>query len=137
MSEESRDEVIPLVEETVTLAKSTVETGRVAIRISTAEEQVILHDQLISQEIRIDVAKIGRFVDVAPQVRQDGDVTIYPVVEEVFVKRLLLREEVRVTRTRRAEPYDETVTLRRQAATIEQTPSAEAGKTPQSKGSIP
>jgi len=55
-----------------------------------------------------------------PEVRQQGDTTIYPVLEEVVVveKRLMLREEVHVTRVRTESRSRQTVTLRTEKAEI-------------------
>ena len=50
---------------------------------------------------------IDRQVDVAPKIRIEGDLTIVPVLEEILVveKRLILKEEVHIRRTRsRREP---------------------------------
>jgi stress response protein YsnF len=54
------------------------------------------------QRVRVD-----RPIDHVPPVRVEGDTTIVPVVEEVLVveKRLILREEVRLT-ARRSEHHN-------------------------------
>ncbi|MDB5301088.1 MAG: hypothetical protein JWO87_2751, partial [Phycisphaerales bacterium] len=60
-------------------------------------------------------------VEVVPEVRREGDTLIVPLVEEVLVveKRLVLREEVRVT-TRRSQTHQpQRVTLRSEEAEIE------------------
>ncbi len=50
----------------------------------------------------IEHVQIDRIVAEAPPQRQEGDTLILPVVEEVLVmeKRLMLREEIRITRRR-------------------------------------
>jgi hypothetical protein len=47
-------------------------------------------------------SRVKRILDAPAQVRQEGDVTIIPVIEEVITgqKRLLLREGIRITRRR-------------------------------------
>ena len=69
------------------------------------------HDQVIVERVAI-----GRVVDAMPEVRQEGDVTILPVVEEevVVMRRLVLKEEVHIRRLRTIEHHVETVTLREQ-----------------------
>ena len=54
--------------------------------------------------------------------RQEGDTLIVPVLEEVLVveKRLLLKEEVRITRTRTEVHSPQAVTLRSEEAVIEE-----------------
>jgi stress response protein YsnF len=63
-----------------------------------------------------------------PSVRQEGDVTIVPVVEEILkVERcLVLKEEVHIRRIKTTERHQEQVTLRRQEGTVSRTPIAHA-----------
>ena len=63
---------------------------------------------------------VGRVVETTPDIRQEGDVTIVPVMEEVLVleRRLVLKEEVRIRRVRTIEAHRETVRLRFQEATV-------------------
>jgi stress response protein YsnF len=77
-----------------------VQQGRVIIhkRVEThpVEEQIELEREVVE----IDHVPIGEDVDDVPEVRQEGDTTVVPVVEEYLVveKRLRLVEEVRITR---------------------------------------
>ena len=67
---------------------------------------------------------VERFVDAPPPVRREGDTTIVSVVEEVLLveRRLMVREEIRLT-TRRSETHDpRTVSLRREVVHVERTP---------------
>ncbi len=121
MTETDNVEVIALTEETAKLEKRTIETDHVRVIVATEEEPTSIQGELYSDLVSVERAPIGQFIDVAPRIRQEGDVTIYPVVEEVLVKRLMLREEVRVTRTRKSEPYEQTVRLKHQVATVERS----------------
>jgi stress response protein YsnF len=58
---------------------------------------------------------------VPAAIRQEGDTTIYPVMEEVVVveKRLRLVEEVRVTQRRATRHVREQVALRREEIVVE------------------
>ena len=62
--------------------------------------------------------QIDREVDTAPEIRTDGEVTIIPVVEERIVvkRRVILKEEIHVSRRRSAETVQIPVSLRRQQA---------------------
>jgi uncharacterized protein (TIGR02271 family) len=66
------------------------------------EEAVSVGDPLFTEDVQVERVTINRMLDAPLEVRQDGDTTIIPVVEEVITvqKRLLLREEVRITRRR-------------------------------------
>ena len=48
--------------------------------------------------IEVERVAIGCYVDVVPPSRQEGDVLVVPIVDEVVLveKRLLLREEIRI-----------------------------------------
>ena len=63
---------------------------------------------------------VDRVVETAPEIRQEGDVMIIPIVEEevVLVTRLVLREEIHVRKktTQRTEQF--TVKLRAERAEI-------------------
>jgi stress response protein YsnF len=55
-----------------------------------------------SEEAGVERVPVNRLVETEPQTRQEGDVTIIPIIEEVLVveKRLLLKEEIHIRRTR-------------------------------------
>jgi stress response protein YsnF len=60
-------------------------------------------------------------LDGTVSVRQEGDTLIVPLVEDVLVleKRLVLREEVRVTKKRRQVRSPQQVILRREEVIVE------------------
>lgn len=116
--------VIPVVEERAEIGIRRRTTGRtrVATRTETVTEDVAM--RLASEAVEVTRIPVGRDLDPGepvPGVREEGDTTILPVLEEVLVveKRLRLVEEVRVRRTREAENVSIPVTLRRQIAEIE------------------
>jgi stress response protein YsnF len=112
-------EVIPLVEERAYVEKRVVETSDATLAITTHEQSQTLTGDVLSASYVIERRPVGRFVDAPPEVRMEGESTVYPIVEEVLVKRLMLREEIRVTPTRTRTPFSETVALRQQRATLE------------------
>jgi uncharacterized protein (TIGR02271 family) len=121
---EDDDEVIPLVEERLEVGKRAVERGRVVVRkrVETREElaEAVLH----REELSVERVPLGVPVDAPPPVREEGDVLIVPVVEEQLVvqTRLILKEELRVTRHRRAETFREPVRLRAEVAEVVREP---------------
>ncbi len=95
------------------------------VRVSTVTSE---HERLVEQEltharIEIEIVPIGRRIDAAPPVREEGDITIMSVVEEIVVveRRLVLKEEVRIRRVRVTETHRETVTVREQDAVVTRT----------------
>ncbi len=123
-------DVLQLVAEEADVSKRRVATGRVDIRTITDTVDEIVRSTVQGQTVAVTRVPIDRYVDAAPAVRTEGDVTIVPVIEEVLVieKRLLLKEEVHITRTVHSEVVEQTVPLRRQRAVIERH---EAGTLPQ------
>jgi len=65
-------------------------------------QELTLDEHLFADEVAIERVPVNQIVEAMPETRTEGDVMIVPVVEEVLVvqKRLLLKEEVRIHRTR-------------------------------------
>jgi stress response protein YsnF len=68
----------------------------------------------------VERVEVNRFVDAPEAVRQEGDVTIVPVMEEVAVvqKRLRVKHELRLTRRRKTHEQTERVVLRNEEAQV-------------------
>ncbi len=63
---------------------------------------IVVDEPLFTEDVHVEHVTVNRILDEPATVRTEGDVTIVPVMEEVVTiqKRLLLREEVRITRRR-------------------------------------
>jgi uncharacterized protein (TIGR02271 family) len=113
--------VLPVIDEALEVHTSPVETGRVRIRKIVHEREEIVDPPLMRNEVDIERIPINRVVEGPILVRSEEDTLIIPVLEEVLVieKRLLLKEEIRIT-TRRIETHaPQRVTLHREEATVE------------------
>jgi uncharacterized protein (TIGR02271 family) len=123
--DDRRDTVIPLHEEELSVSKRQVITGRVRVETVTREHEQLVDTQLARERVEVERIAIGKPIDAIPAVRQDGDTTIIPVVEEVLVveRRLVLKEEIHIHRVRTTEQHQERVTLRRQEAVVTRLPS--------------
>jgi stress response protein YsnF len=115
------EEVIPLVEETATVEKREVVTGRVRVQTVTDTVEELAHADVQRESVEVTRVSVDRMVETAPEIRTEGDVTIVPVLEEVLVveKRLLLKEELHIRRRVAAETVEVPVTLRKQRAVVE------------------
>ncbi len=115
------EERIPLVEEQLTVSTRAVETGRVRVRTVVDEHTEYARADLFRDAVQIERVPVDREVAAVPIVREEGDTLIFPVVEEVLVieKRLILKEEVRLTRTRTAEAFEQPVTVRSTRAIVD------------------
>jgi uncharacterized protein (TIGR02271 family) len=113
--------VVPVIEETLEVHTSPVETGRVRIRKMVHEREEIVDPPLVRDEVIIERVPINRVVEGPLSARAEENTLIIPLLEEVLVveKRLLLKEEVRIT-TRRVETHmPQRMTLRREEAAVE------------------
>lgn len=113
--------VLPLAEESLTIGKRIEETGIVRVHKQTTERSETVRFETAQETVSVERVPIGRIVEGPVEIRQEGDTTVVPVLEEVVVveKRLMLREEVRITRTRTTVPQERTVVLRKEEAVVE------------------
>jgi len=130
----SQPEVLRLHEETAQISKASRVSGEVSVSTRTLTRDELVSQDLAHTNVEVTTVPIGRPVDAIPAVREEGDVTIFPVMEEVLVieRRLMLKEEVHIRKVRTIERHQETVTLRYQEAVVsrnsETPPDADAGK---------
>ena len=115
------DLVIPLVEERPVVTKAEVETGQVRVSTRVEERVVQVDDTIRKTTVDIRHVSLNVFVDDEPQSREEDGVLIIPIVEEIYVKRLLLKEELRITRTSTLEPVERDVTLRVMHADVQRS----------------
>ncbi len=111
--------VVPVVEEELNLEKRKVVTGKVRITTDSHEEEALVDEPLTAERVKIERVPANRPINSAPQPRQEGDTLIIPVVEEVLVKRLMLKEEVRVRRVSEVRHSPQRVKLRREEVRID------------------
>ena len=111
---------IPLVAEEVAVETRPVKPARVTVQTRTEERREWVEATLRREDVTVERIPIGRVVEEAPAVREEGDVLIVPVLEEQIVveKRLLLKEELHIRKTVRLEDVREPVTLRSETATV-------------------
>jgi stress response protein YsnF len=123
--EEEQNLVIPLVEERVSATKREIEIGRVRVHTTVEEREEIVRAELARDTVEVERVPMSVEVSSVPETRQEGEVTVIPVVEEVLVvtKKLMLVEEIRLRRTRTVEEHARPVTLTRQRAEIERKAS--------------
>lgn len=123
---------IPVIAESLRLTRRLRETGRVRIHKQVHERQETVDLPLIQESTEVEHVAINREVDGPVPIRQEGDTTIIPVLEEVLVveKRWILREELHV-RVRRSEHHEsQVVTLRSEQVTVENLPTSSRERSP-------
>src|SRR5688500_7704195 len=124
--------VVPLIEEGLTVDKRWMEAGEVVIRKQVETTSEVLPVEIEYEEVRIDRVPVNRVLAYGEQTasRQEGDTLIVPVVEEEVVvsKRLVLREEVHITKLRHARTEEVTEKVRRENIVIDQQGNLEASQ---------
>jgi uncharacterized protein (TIGR02271 family) len=120
MTRDARPERIELAEEQAEITKREVERGRVVVRTRVETRDEIAEIELQQEEVTVDRVPLGVPVEVAPTMREEDGVLIVPVLEEqlVLTTRLILKEEIRITRRSRTEVVREPVRLRSEQADI-------------------
>lgn len=111
---------MPLVTEDLVVEKRPVTTGGVRVEKYVDERIEKIDMPLAREEVDIERILIGEVVERRPETRKEGDVLIIPIVEEelVITKRLVLKEELRLTRRRTVRRSADEVTLRKERAEV-------------------
>jgi uncharacterized protein (TIGR02271 family) len=130
MADRQKDtRTIPITEEELVVGRRTVDLGAVRVSKTTETRQVIVDDPIVTEEVHVERRRIDRPVssEEPPVTRTEGDTTIFPVLEEVVVveKRLILREEIRVTRIRQERPSSQEIAVKREQLHVERLPAEE------------
>jgi len=117
--------VLRLLAEEAKVSRRTVETGRVRVAKVTRTRDHLIDEVLARTAVEVNRVPIGRLIETMPAIKEDGDVTVIPIVEETFVvqRRLMLKEELHVRRVRTTERFQQTVQLRYQTAEVTRTPA--------------
>jgi stress response protein YsnF len=112
--------VIPLGVEEVSVSRRQVVTGRVRVARVTREREEWIDELLSSRDFEIERRPIDQPIDAMPAVREEEDVIVIPVVEEVLVveRRLVLKEEIRLRRVDHVTRHRQAVVVRRQEAVV-------------------
>ena len=125
------DPKLNLLAEELSVGKEAVETGRLRVSKRTHTREATIDEDLLSEHADIERVPVGRQVFEMPPIRQapirqEGDTTIVPIVEEVLhtERRLILKEEIKITRRQKTEQFHDNVTLRYQEAVITRVQSA-------------
>jgi uncharacterized protein (TIGR02271 family) len=120
LNEPVDDPKLALLAEELSVGKKIVETGRLRVSTETHTREANIDEVLFQEHAQVETIPIGRQVSEAPSIRQEGETTIIPIVEEVVhvERRLVLKEEVRITRRRTSKTFQDHVPLRYQEAVI-------------------
>ncbi|AQG79292.1 YsnF/AvaK domain-containing protein [Spirosoma montaniterrae] len=115
---------IPVIAEQLTVDTQQMETGRIRIVKSVQTQEQTVDVPLMNESYEVERVAMNQYVDTAPAVRYEGDTVVYPVLQEVLIveKRLMLLEEVRVTKRQQTRVETQSVPVRTEAVTVERLP---------------
>lgn len=119
---EHEAETIPVVEEQVEIGKREIETAKVHIAKKVHEELKDIDIPSMHEEVEVERVAVNKHVDQAPPpVRYEGDKMIISVLKEEVVvqKRLVLVEELHVTKKQVETHQTEKIPLRKEEVTID------------------
>lgn len=119
--EERSEMVIPVVEERLKVGRRIRETQTVRIHKKVHERQETVDEPTIHERVEVERVTVNRPVDEVEDSRYEGETLIIPVYREELVlqKRLVLTEEIRITKRREKESNPQQITLREQEVEIE------------------
>jgi uncharacterized protein (TIGR02271 family) len=115
--------VIPVIQEEITIDKRVIETGKVRISKRISEHEELVDVPIFQEQVSVERIPMNLFVEAQPQVRQEGDTLIIPVVQEqvVIQKKLLLVEELRVRKQIVESHHPQQVTLFKEEVDIKRS----------------
>lgn len=118
------EQVLSVIQEEMTVGTQQIARSKVRVhkRVETREE--VVNAPIVHEQVFVDRIPINQLIEGdIPTERDEGDVHIIPIFEEVAVAetQLMLREEVHISKQRLTETAHQTATLRREVAEVERT----------------
>jgi len=113
--------IVPVMQEELDVETRRVESGRIRVNKRVETTESVIDEPLLVQSYDIQRTAVNRIVEDVPTPRYDGDTLVLPILEEVLVveKRLILREEVRITPKREQVRDPQTHSVRREHVDVE------------------
>ena len=111
--------IIPVIEEHLVVDKKVIESGKIVISKQVEETPESVNIELLHDEHVVEHVSVNELVDAVPAVRYEGDTIVIPVMKEVLVKRILLVEEIRITKRTVQTNEQHEFTLRKEKVQVE------------------
>ncbi len=121
---EGQSATIPVINEQLVVEKEIVETGRVRITKSVNKNEELVNIPVNHEEVNVERVAVNQIIESPPEaIRYEGDTMIIPVLKEVLVieKKLLLIEELHITKRSVQTNEEQKVTLRQEEINIERS----------------
>jgi uncharacterized protein (TIGR02271 family) len=119
---------IPVLEEVVEVAAKEIETGRVRVQKYIEQYEREIDEVGWAEQIEIEKVPVNRILDTdqTPGARFEDGTLVVPLLEETLVlqKKILLKEELRITRVRHDVRHRQRIPLRREQVSVERLPAS-------------
>ena len=115
---------VPIIEEYVTVGKKVVETAHIRVSKTINEKTESFEIPLKQEEIVVKRVPKNELIDIIPPAsRYEGDIMIIPVLKEVAVieKRLMLVEEIHISKLHTEKIETQEVTVRKEEVNVTRT----------------
>jgi uncharacterized protein (TIGR02271 family) len=128
--------VVPVIAEQLEVQKRKVEAGGVRIRKTVKEREEVVDEPLMREEVQVKRVPVNKVVDGPVPVRHVGDTMIVSLLEEVMVveKRLMVKEELHITKEQVESYRPQRVRLRTEEATVERVEDGRGGNVEEDGG---
>ncbi len=119
--------VIPVIREEARVTRREVEQGGVRVHKRVDEREEVVEQPTYREQVTVERVTLGQPIEQEIGSRQEGDTLIIPVLEEMLVveKRLVLKEEIRITKRRIEETEQARIVLREEHVDIEELGGAD------------
>lgn len=113
---------LKVIQEQLNVNKEVVDSGKVYINKKVIEENEKVSVPVLHEEAEVTRVAVNKPVDAPPAIRYEGNTTIIPVIKEVLVveKRLMLVEEIHITKHVIEKKEERTMPLRKEEVEVEQ-----------------
>jgi stress response protein YsnF len=131
------EDTIQVIEEQVSVGSAQKPRERVVVRIVPVEQEKRVDVTLGREHVEIERVEVNRPIDEVPSIREEHDVVIIPIVEEVLAveKRLVLREELHIKKWIEERTEERTVIVRSEEAHVHrEDPGSPAHREPNDGG---
>lgn len=118
---EGNDIRIPMLEERLIPGKRPIDLGELRVQKYVDQVEDSVSQSVTRDDVTVERIPINRPLDAPVSNRTEGDVLVIPVMEEVLVvqKRLMLKEELRISRRQVVEDQVVRETVRRERLVVE------------------
>jgi uncharacterized protein (TIGR02271 family) len=113
--------IVPIVQEELVVEKQKRETGRVRVHKQVHTRQETIDEPGYIEEVSVERVPMNEIIDAPRKAHYEGNTFVIPLIEEelVVTKRLVLREELRITKKRKLVRTRQDVKLRKEDVTID------------------